>query len=109
MRFPEGVMKNLTVVFLLLATLLLESCVLGIRPIAANRADRYQAKVDSQDLAKLRGGDQAVKGMSLPWVDWGNYYGTSDASRGVASGQGPLAPPQIGVNGALLDLEIERV
>jgi Animal haem peroxidase len=42
-------------------------------------------------------------------VDWGNYYGTSDASRGVATGAGPLAPPMIGVNGALLDLEIERI
>lgn len=103
-RFHEEVEDNFCA-----AALFLQSCVTGVRPIAANRADRYEVKVDNPETAGLRGGDQAVKGMALPWADWGNYYGTSDASRGVAPGEGPLAPAMIGVNGALLDLEIERV
>lgn len=114
-RFPknhqnlESFMKNLRVIPLLFAVVWLESCITGIRPIAANRDGRYEAKVDNAETARIRGGQQAVDGMPLPWVDWGNYYGASDASRGVATGKGPLAPPTIGVNGALLDLEIERI
>jgi hypothetical protein len=101
--------KNAKISFLFCAVLLLTGCVTGLRPIAARRVDRYEGKVGTTATAQIRGGDDAVKGMPLPWVDWGNYYGTSDASRGVATGAGPFARPTIGVNGALLDLEIERI
>ena len=76
----------------------------GIPPSVTDRADRFQGKVP-EAAAFCRGGKQAVNGMNLPWVDWGNYFGTSDASRGVAVGRAPLSAPRQGVQGALLDLE----
>ena len=122
-------MKHLNYLFLLPGLLLLQSCspeededaasvkacaevvAAGLRPIATDRADRFQAKV-AQATALCRGGQYAVKFMSAPWVDWSNYYGTGDASskaRGAISSSGPLAPNGRGVAGALLDLEYQRV
>ncbi|HEY6393721.1 MAG TPA: peroxidase family protein [Bryobacteraceae bacterium] len=102
-------MKALKIVLLCCAVVLLDGCIAGFRPIASRRADRYQAKVDSQSLARSRGGQPAVDGMTLPWVDWSNYYGTSDASRGVAPGAFWFSSASRGVQGALLDLEIQRL
>src|ERR1700730_9798529 len=51
----------------------------GLRPIAADRADRFQAKV-VEATALCRGGRKAVEGMPFPWVDWGNYFGAGDAA-----------------------------
>src|SRR5260370_5215426 len=105
-RFP---VKLLKILVLCSAVTLLDGCIAGFRPIAAHRADRYQAKVDNQAIARSRGGEQAVKGMDLPWVDWANYYGTSDASRGVAPGAFWFSAAFRGVQGSLLDLEIQRI
>ena len=80
----------------------------GIPRAAAERAERYLAKVP-EAAALCRGGPQAVKGMNVPWLDWANYFGASDASRGVAVDAPKFSPPSQGVQGALLDLELERV
>jgi hypothetical protein len=83
----------------------------GLRPIAADRADRFQAKV-VEATALCRGGRKAVEGMPFPWVDWGNYFGSGDAaskSPGVVTSKGLLAPAARGIRGALLDMEYERI
>jgi hypothetical protein len=83
----------------------------GLKPVATERADRFQGKV-AEATALCRGGLTAVQRMNLPWVDWGNYYGAGDASSkmpGAIPSSGPLAPASRGVGGALLDLEYQRV
>ncbi len=83
----------------------------GLKPVATERADRFQAKV-AEATAFCRGGLAAVQRMNLPWVDWGNYFGAGDASSkvpGAITTSGPLAPATRGVQGSLLDLEYERV
>ena len=80
-------------------------------PNPADRADRFQGKVE-QYQALCRGGNVAVKAMNLPWVDWANYWGAGDASSrppGLVSSTGLLSPGSRGVLGALKDLETERV
>jgi Animal haem peroxidase len=77
-----------------------DALVSGPRKIATDRADRFQGKV-AEARAFCRGGSKAVEGMRLPWLDWGNYYGASDKPSGLKG--------KIGVNGALLDLEYQRL
>jgi hypothetical protein len=75
------------------------------------RADRFEGKV-AEYKALCRGGEAAVKARGLPWVDWGNYWGTGDAPTlgpGGVSSKGLMAPAKRGIRGALLDLETERV
>ncbi len=85
----------------------LDACVetlahlLPVRP--QERADRFQGKVE-QFRALCRGGQKAVAAMKTPWVDWGSYWGTGDASSqfpGVITSKGPLSPSGRGVTGAL--------
>ena len=78
-----------------------EALLSGIRDVAVDRSDRFQGKV-LEARAICRGGDKALAGTHLPWVDWGNYYGTADAKPSGLKGQ-------IGLNGALLDLEYQRL
>ena len=59
-----------------------------------------------------RGGEHAVKYRDEPWLDWPNYWATGDASTqtpGVLLSKGHLSPNGRGVDGALLDLEYERI
>jgi len=51
----------------------------GLRDIAADRTDRFQGKV-GEVAARCRGGRRAIAGRGQPWVDWSNYWGTSDVS-----------------------------
>src|ERR1035441_916290 len=65
-----------------------------LQPVPKDRADRFEAKV-AEATARCRGGKRAVQGMLMPWVDWGNYYGTGDASSkapGVVTSVGLLSP-----------------
>jgi Animal haem peroxidase len=83
----------------------------GLRPIAEDRLDRFLGK---GTLAHVRcnGGDAAVAGMSSPWVDWRNYWGARDASS-----RSSVLDPKLqlidrnkrGLNGALIDLEYQRM
>lgn len=76
----------------------------GVRPIAAARDRRFLGKVQSS-TARCRGGDKAVAGREVSWVDWANYYATGD---GTSKSFWPTRNWR-GINGALIDLEYERV
>ncbi|MEW6245595.1 MAG: peroxidase family protein [Nitrospirota bacterium] len=83
----------------------------GFRPVAAQRTERFLGKVD-KDTARCRGGNKAVAGRDFPWVDWQNYWAAGDAgskSWGSADGSGHFPPNGRGIDGALLDLEFQRM
>lgn len=81
----------------------------GFRPVANQRDQRFEGKVQ-EDTALCRGGEKAVKDRSLPWVDWQNYWATGDSdSLSPITRGGHLGPNGRGVDGALLDLEYQRV
>ncbi len=83
----------------------------GFRKVADDRTERFLGKV-KEDTARCRGGEEALKSRSLPWVDWQNYWATRDAG---SKGPEPLwklrhlSPNGRGVDGALLDLEYQRM
>lgn len=83
----------------------------GFRPVAEERAGRFLGKVQ-EHTASCRGGDRAVASRDTPWVDWGNYWATGD---GASRAPSPLLPLKHlsrngqGINGALLDLEYQRI
>ena len=82
----------------------------GLLKVSDKRAHRFNGKVE-EDTALCRGGDKAAKYRDVPWVDWANYWGAGDASS-----KGPdktaakhLSPTGRGIDGALLDLEYQRM
>ncbi len=84
---------------------------LNIRKIAKDRDQRFLGKV-AESTARCRGGDYAVKYRDVPWLDWPNYWATGDAStktKGIFLNRGHASPNGRGVDGALLDLEYERI
>jgi len=83
----------------------------GLRPIAGSREERFLGKVQAP-TAVCRGGNGAAQFRKAPWVDWANYWGTGDVSSKApdfVKPAGHLGPTQRGVDGALLDLEYERI
>ena len=76
----------------------------GVRPFATARDQRFLGKVQ-EATARCRGGDAAVQRRDVPWVDWSNYYGAGDAK---SKSWWPSRNLR-GINGALIDLEFERV
>ena len=44
----------------------------GLRPVAAEREDRFLGKVQ-EDTARCRGGERVVALQGTPWLDWSNY------------------------------------
>jgi hypothetical protein len=81
----------------------------GLRPVAEDRAQRFLGKVQ-EETARCRGGERAVASRSLPWIDWQNYWATADgASRDDVRGDGHLSRNGRGIDGALLDLEYQRI
>ena len=83
----------------------------GIRPIAATRDQRFQGKVEDS-TAVCRGGDVAAQFRATPWVDWSNYWGTGDAKSKApefVKQANHLGPTGRGIDGALLDLEYQRI
>ena len=83
----------------------------GLRPVAEEHTQRFLGKVQ-EDTARCRGSEKAVALRSNPWIDWQNYWATGDAKT-----KGPesfwrfkhLSPNGRGIDGALLDLEYERI
>jgi hypothetical protein len=76
----------------------------GVRPFARERDQRFLGKVQ-ENTARCRGGERAVARRDVPWLDWTNYFATGDQD--TRSG---LPTRNIrGINGALVDLEYERV
>src|ERR1041384_4118249 len=51
----------------------------GFRPIAEDRAQRFQGKVKAYTAA-CRGGKRPAAGRATPWVDWSNYWATADSA-----------------------------
>ena len=83
----------------------------GVRSIAKTRDTRFQGKV-AEATARCRGGDNAARFRATPWTDWANYWATGDAGSKApefVSRAGHAAPNQRGIDGALLDLEYERI
>ena len=63
-----------------------------------------------EDTARCRGGERAVAGRELPWIDWQNYWATGDAAVSrPARLTGHLSANGRGIDGALLDLEYQRI
>ncbi|HEX5607706.1 MAG TPA: oxygenase, partial [Candidatus Binatia bacterium] len=83
----------------------------GFRKIADERAQRFLGKVQ-EDTARCRGGDRAVAFRSMPWVDWQNYWAAGDSATKASGPSGAdvhVSPNGRGVDGALLDLEYQRI
>ncbi|MGK2926306.1 MAG: peroxidase family protein, partial [Lysobacterales bacterium] len=82
----------------------------GLLEVSSDRATRFKGKVQ-EDTALCRGGDRAVEYRDVPWVDWANYWGTGDGdSRGPDKTDLQHASPTgRGIDGALLDLEYQRI
>ena len=83
----------------------------GIRPIASTRDQRFQGKVEASTSA-CRGGELAAQLRATPWVAWANYWGAGDATSKApefVKQANHLGPTGRGVDGALLDLEYQRI
>ena len=81
-----------------------------VRPIAKDRSLRFLGKVQ-ENTAERRGGQRAVGYMPYPFVDWKNYYATGDGStkaKGLFANL-PFGKNDSGLNGALLDIEYQRI
>ena len=86
----------------------------GLLKVAPTRDVRFLGKV-TENTAQCRGDERAVAQRDTPWVDWANYWATGDASSKsgqLLEGIGPLRhllKDGYGVDGALMDLEYERI
>ena len=81
----------------------------GLRPIANDRAHRFQGKVQDFTLS-CRASGTAAELSETPWVDWSNYWGTADAtSKSTFSLLPRIGRNGRGIDGALLDLEYQRI
>jgi hypothetical protein len=83
----------------------------GFRPISLERDGRFLGKVQ-EETARCRGGARALDRRAEPWVDWPSYWAT-----GGGSTRAPHSPVNVlhlsangrGIDGALLDLEYQRI
>jgi hypothetical protein len=85
-----------------------QSVLEGWRKIANTRDERFEGKVQAV-TALCRGGLRAMQFRNTPWVDWSQYWGAADGTsrpHGLITSKGPSIR---GVNGALLDLEYQRI
>ncbi len=84
----------------------------GPRPIGETREGRFLGKVQAS-TARCRGGDYAVQFLDTPWADWANYWGTGDESSRFKTRleqfSKHLGPNDRGIDGALIDLEYQRL
>ena len=82
--------------------------------VADDASKRFMGKVD-ENTARCRGGEKAVKYRNTPWVDWSNYYATADNQSKHDGDQAKtrlgehLYPNGRGIDGALIDLEFQRI
>ena len=86
----------------------------GLLKIADDRSKRFMGKVE-EDTARCRGGEKPIPYLDTPWVDWSNYYSAGDAGsrhegREAITKLGEhLYPNGRGIDGALIDLEYQRI
>jgi hypothetical protein len=83
----------------------------GFRPIAEVPTERFLGKVQ-EFTARCRGGEAALAHRATPWVDWSHYWATGDDGSRSEFRILPiqrLSRDQRGIDGALLDLEYQRI
>lgn len=86
----------------------------GLLNVAEDPSTRFLGKV-AEDTARCRGGEKAVKYRYTPWIDWQNYYSAGDASTRKDGSKAKtklgehLFPNGRGIDGALMDLEYQRI
>lgn len=87
----------------------------GLLKVPDDRSFRFLGKVQ-QDTASCRGGEQATKWQQTPWVDWQHYFATGDTTTLAPDGKKAktkigehLFPDGRGIDGALMDLEYQRI
>jgi Animal haem peroxidase len=83
----------------------------GFREVAQERAARFLGKVH-EDSARCRGGEPAVIWRNAPWIDWQLYSAAAGPESRVSDLRGTLGFLSLnsrGINGALLDLEYQRL
>jgi hypothetical protein len=88
-----------------------EILLLGLRPLAAERIDRFLGKV-SEAHALCWGGGKAAGQRGTPWVDWSNFWAAGDIdSRSDRRDIGGhvLDRNTRAIDGALINLEYQRM
>jgi len=81
----------------------------GFRNVAEEPKDRFHGKVQ-EFTARCRAAPEIDAHRQTPWVDWSSYWGTAgDDSRSNFRFLGRLSRQQRGIDGALLDLEYQRI
>ncbi len=92
----------------------IETAKRGLLEVPDDRSKRFLGKV-REDTARCRGGEKAVKYRNTPWVDWQNYYAAGDAQskhegrEAITKIGKHVLPNGRGIDGALLDLEFQRI
>jgi hypothetical protein len=83
----------------------------GLPDLAGTQTERFTGKVSEAHL-RCRGGSRAVALSKTPWVDWPNYWGVGDitsTSNRFQPGSHLFNRNKRGIDGALMDLEIQRM
>jgi hypothetical protein len=83
-----------------------------IQTVAKTREQRFLGKVPDT-TARCLGGKHAEKLREGPWLDWPNYWAAGDATslapaRLLANSK-VIGPNAHGINGALYELELQRI
>ena len=93
----------------------LSSAKRGLLEVPDDRSLRFMGKVQ-EDTALCRGGEKATHWQDTPWVDWTNYFAAGDATSLSTSDKKAktsigehLYPNGRGIDGALMDLEYQRI
>ena len=83
-----------------------------VQRVAQVRTERFLGKVP-ETRARCLGGQYAVEHRAGPWLDWPNYWTTRDESSRVPlhllSDTKFIGPNAHGINGALYELELQRI
>lgn len=83
-----------------------------IQAVAKTREQRFLGKV-SDTTARCLGGKHAESLREGPWLDWPNYWAAGDAtslaSARLLAHAKVIGPNAHGINGALYELELQRV
>jgi len=87
----------------------------GLLKVPDDRSYRFLGKVQ-QDTALCRGGQRATEFQHTPWVEWPTYFAAGDTESRSKDGKKAktvigehLYPDGRGIDGALMDLEFQRI
>lgn len=83
-----------------------------IQRVTKIRDQRFLGKVP-EERARCLGGERAVALRQGPWLDWPNFWGAGDVSSKaplhILSDAKYIGPNAHGINGALYELELQRI